>query len=90
MEEIKAEIELEIKGKKNTFEMIIKEPSDLEDLEDGHIVMLNLKNGEQYTGIFDGLDEYNEILLKSLESDQRIGLKIWWVRDYLEGPLFNY
>ena len=87
MEEIKAEIEIEIKGKKNTFEMIMKEPSDLED---GHLVMLNLINGEQYTGIFDGLDGDDEILLKSLESDQRIGLKIWWVCDYFEGPLFNY
>lgn len=81
---VKAEVEIDCKEGKKTIEMVMKEPYDIEDCEEGKVVMLNLRNGETYTGIFKGMDGDEDIMLASLSGKNTIGLKIAWLNDYFE------
>lgn len=81
---VTAEVEINFKEGKRTIEMIMKEPYEIEDCEEGKAVMLNLHNGETYTGIFKGMDGYEDIMLESLSGKSTIGLKLTWVCDYFE------
>lgn len=69
---------------KRTVEMELKEPHEIENCEEGKAVMLNLRNGETYTGIFKGMDDDEYIMLGSLSGGNTIGLKVNWVNDYFE------
>ena len=51
------------------IKMISKEPSELVKTDDGKLVILNFFNGEQFVGLFKGI-ENGEILLKSREQFQ--------------------
>lgn len=57
-----------------TKEAILKNPADLKNCPVDNEVILVFDSGEDYTGIFKGIDESGEIILKSLESPQQIGL----------------
>jgi hypothetical protein len=63
---VTAEVEIDFKEGKRTIEMELKEPHEIEDCEEGKAVMLNLRNGETYTGIFKGMDGDEDIMLGSL------------------------
>ena len=57
------------KSKKAVF----KNPDELYECEKGTEVILVFDSGEEYTGIFNGLDD-DEIILKSTQSEDTIGL----------------
>jgi len=79
-----AEVKIDFKEGKKTIEMELKEPCDIENCEEGKVVMLNLRNGETYTGTFKGMDGDDDIMIRSLTSGRTIGLKVKWVSNYLE------
>jgi len=81
---VTAEVEIDFKEGKRTIEMELKEPHEIEDCEEGKVVMLNLRNGETYTGVFKGMDGEDDIMLSSLSGGYAIGLKVNWVNDYFE------
>lgn len=81
---VTAEVEIDFKEGKRTIEMVMKEPCEIEDCEKGKAVMLNLRNGETYTGIFKGMDGDEDIMLGSLSGKNTIGLKVGWLNDYFE------
>jgi hypothetical protein len=81
---VTAEVEIDFKDGKRTIEMVIKKPYEIEDCEKGKAVMLNLRNGETYTGIFKGMDGDEDIMLGSLSGGKTIGLKVGWLNDYFE------
>ena len=72
------------KMKSETKEALLKNPTDLEDCVEGKEVVLLFDNGEEYTGIFEGFDGDDTIMLKSKESEQRIGLPYNRLKVYLE------
>ena len=80
---VKAEVEIDFKEGKKTIEMMLKSASEIDDCEEGKAIILNLRSGEAYTGIFKGMDD-EEIMLGSLSEKNTIGLKVSWVRDYYE------
>ena len=80
---VTAEVEINFAEGKKTIEMLLKSPSEIDDCEEGKAIVLNLRNGETYTGIFKGVDD-EEIMLGSLSGKGAIGLKAFWVRDYFE------
>ena len=68
MKDVKAEVEFDFKDGKRTISMELKEPREIEDCEEGKAVILNLRNGETYTGIFKGMDGDEDIMLRSLNN----------------------
>jgi hypothetical protein len=66
-----------------TFQCEMKSTYEIEDCEKGKFVHLFLKNDEEYQGYFQGMDD-DDIMLKSLKSPNVIGLKMDWVRNYME------
>lgn len=63
---------------------LIKDASDLQDCKKGTEVILVFKNGEDFTGIFEDLDGDDTIIIKSLTSENRIGLPFNKLEYYLE------
>lgn len=61
----------------------LREAEEIENLEEGKEVVLLFDNGDEYTGTFKGIDG-EQIILKSLESDNMIGLPIHRLKGYLE------
>jgi hypothetical protein len=66
-----------------SVEMRMKSAYEIKDCEEGKIVHLFLKNGEEYQGIFKGMDG-DDIMLKSLKGISCIGIDIKFVKQYLE------
>jgi len=63
----------------------MKEPFEVEECKVGLIVMLNLQNGQTYTGIFHGIDDCTQdVILQSIQGGSLIGLKSEWIEDYFE------
>ena len=60
-----------------------KKPEELYECEKGKEVILVFNSGEVYTGIFQELDN-DEIILKSTESEDMIGLPYNRLRGFLE------
>ena len=83
-QQIIATVEIDLPEGKKEIKMELKKPSELEDCDEGTVVILNLKNGEKYTGIFKGMDGDEDLMLGSLSDKNRIGLKLAWVDDYFE------
>jgi hypothetical protein len=74
-------LNLEYDGKEYKVEK--KEPFEIEECEEGKFVSLHFKNGEEYNGIFRGMDE-DDIVLGSVSSCQRIGLPLHLLETYYE------
>lgn len=83
MEATKIEAEINFKDGMRTIEMELKEDYEIHDCEVEKVVMLNIFNGETYTGIFKGMDG-DKIMLGSLSGKNTIGLSIAVVNDYFE------
>lgn len=83
MDIVIAEVEIDFAEGKKTIEMLLKSPIEIDDCEVGKIIVLNLRSGETYTGIFKGMDD-EYIMLGSLTMQVTIELKALWVRDYFE------
>ncbi|MFA5433162.1 MAG: hypothetical protein WC319_09925 [Candidatus Paceibacterota bacterium] len=66
-----------------TKQAYLRDAKEIENLEEGKEVVLLFANGEEYTGIFKGLDD-EEIILKALESESMIGLPLNMLNGYLE------
>jgi len=56
-----------------TKKALIKDAKEINNIEEGKEVVLFFNSGQEYTGIFKGLDD-DQILLKSLNSEHTIGL----------------
>lgn len=61
----------------------IRDSTEIENLEEGKEVVLFFSNGEEYTGIFKGIDD-DLIMLKSLDSEMMIGLPLNGLKCFLE------
>lgn len=83
MKTTKIEAEINFADGKRTIEMELKEDYEIHDCEVEKVVMLNICNGEKYTGIFKGMND-DEIMLGSLSGKNTIGLSIAVVNDYFE------
>ena len=81
---VTAEVEIDFKEGKRAVEMVLKESHQIEDCEEGKVVILTLRNGETYTGIFKGMDGDEDIMLGSLRGGNTIGLEVNWIKDYFE------
>ena len=66
-----------------TKQAYLRDAEEIENLEEGKEVVLMFDNGDEYTGIFKGLDD-EQIILKALESDSMIGLPLSRLKGYLE------
>jgi len=66
-----------------TKQGLLKEPKDLQNCPDGNEVNLFFGNGDEYCGLYRGLDG-NEIILQSTESTNRIGLPFNKLTGYLQ------
>ena len=78
--------EINFKEGKKRIDVEIRRPEEIEDCEIDKIVILNLRNGDEYTGFFKGLNEDEngdqDVYLKALDSDRMIGLKVDWITMY--------
>lgn len=83
MKIITAEVEIDFKDGKRTIEMQLKEDWEIDECEEGKVIMLNLCNGETYTGIFKGIDG-QDIMIESLSNQTTIGLRASFINDYFE------
>lgn len=77
------EVEIDFMGDKKTIEMVIKEAIEIDDLEEEKVIVLALKSGQKYFGIFKGMDD-ETIMLQSLASNKTIGVEKKFIRGYLE------
>ncbi len=80
---VTAEVEINFKEGKKTIEMLLKQPHEIANCTEGKAIVLNVKTGNQYTGIFKGMD-CEEILLGSLSGKGTIGINTSAVNDYFE------
>lgn len=83
MKTTRASVEIDFQEGKRTIEMELKEDYEIEDCEEGKVIVLNLCNGETYTGIFKGMDS-EDVMLGSLTSQNIIGLSTAYINDYFE------
>lgn len=83
MKTITAEVEIDFKDGKRTIEMKLKEDWEIDECEIDKVIMLNLCNGETYTGVFKGIDG-QDIMIESLSSQATIGLRASFINDYFE------
>lgn len=67
-----------------TITMQEKALYEINDCEIGKAIVLNLRNGDVYTGLFKGMDGDEVIMLGALSGSGRIGLKVNWLENYLE------
>lgn len=84
-DKITAEVEIDFPTGKKDIEMVLKEGHEIEDCEEGTVVMLNLVDGQQLTGIFNGMSG-EDVKLGSLDDKSKImlGYNIRWVKNYFE------
>lgn len=83
MKIITAKVEIDFLEGKRNIEMHRKEDYEIEECEIDKVIMLNLCNGETYTGIFKGMDG-DDLMLGSLSSGNIIGLSTSVINDYFE------
>ena len=80
---VTAEVEISFAHGKRTIQMAHKKTFEIEDCQEGLVVVLKLTNGESYTGVFKGMSG-EEIMLGSLTSNHVIGLDTEYVGSYFE------
>lgn len=78
-----ATIEINFKEGKKTIEVTLKKKHQIEECEEGKVVILRMKNGDTFTGLFKGMDE-STIMITGLFSSNVMGVNIRSVDDYLE------
>ncbi len=61
----------------------IKEPKDLQNCPDGNEVHLMFDNGDEYEGLYRGMDD-DQIILQSTTSTERIELPFNRLHSYLQ------
>jgi len=74
-------LNLEYEGK--NYEVIQKDAYDIENCEEGKFVSLILKNGEEYNGVFRGMDN-EDIMLRSVCLQHTIGFSLRFLKYYFE------
>lgn len=62
METVTATVEVSFPDGNRGIEMLLKDMDDIEDCEEGKIVVVYLKSGTQLTGYFNGTDGYDFLL----------------------------
>lgn len=77
------EVELQFPDGSKTINMNRKNPLEINGCEIGRIICLLIKNGEEITGIFKGMDK-ETIMIESLSGKHCLGYKTDWVSSYLE------
>jgi len=66
-----------------TKQGLLKEPKDLQDCPIGNEVNLFFNNGDEYCGLYKGMDD-NEIMIQSTTSTSQIGLPFNRLTGYLQ------
>lgn len=66
------------------MEMILKKANELEDCQEGKQVTLLFTNGDDYSGVYQGFDDDNTIMLEATDGDSMIGLPFDRLKNYLE------
>ena len=83
-ETLTAEVEINFPDGKKKMEMVLKPKYEIENCDEGKVVILNLRNGESHTGIFKGMDGDEDLMLQSLSLKHTLGYKVWWLSEYWE------
>lgn len=81
---ISAEAEIIINGKKKNIPMALKYKEDISECEVDKVCMISLIDGQSINGIIKGMSGEDEFLLKALNSEIVIGLRVDWVAHYFE------
>lgn len=65
------------------YEAILRDKSEIKNMKIGKDIILHFINGEEYRGLFYGVDD-SEIILKSQKTGYKIGLPIDRLKLFLE------
>ena len=85
MQTVTAEVEVELPTGKKKIEMLLKKRTEIEDCEEGKIIILNLVDGQELTGIFKGLTEDEDVKIAPLSGSKMVlGYKLKWIDNYFE------
>ncbi len=80
---VTAEVEIDFPTGKKTIEMELKKRYDLDECENDTVIILNLINGEQLTGLFKGVND-EDTMIGSMDGKHTLGYKHHYIRDYFE------
>lgn len=80
---ITATVEVNFPDGKRTIIMVRKKGHDIEECDEGKVVILNLVNNDSLTGIFKGMAG-DDVKLGSLDGKHTLGYNVKWVRNYFE------
>ena len=82
-DKITADVEISTKGEVLNIKMELKKIEEIEECEDGKIILFGRSDGGHISGLFVGMDG-ETIILKSLVSDTVMGLEMSRYKGYLE------
>jgi len=80
---ITAKVEIDFPTGEKNIEMILKQGYEIENCKEGKVVMLNLTDGQELTGIFKGMAD-EDVKLGTLDGKHTLGYNIHWVNQYFE------
>lgn len=78
-----ATVEIKFPDGNREIEMELKKSWDIEYCEKGKVVVVNLVDGQQLTGIFKGMAD-EDVLLGTLDGKLTLGYKQHWISNYFE------
>jgi len=78
-----ATVEIKFPTGNKEIEMELKKGFQIEDCEKDTVVVVNLIDGQQLTGIYKGMAD-EDVLLGTLDGKLTLGYKIHWVSNYFE------
>jgi hypothetical protein len=77
-------VEIEFPVGKKEIKMQAKDRDQISECAENKVVVIYLVDGQQYTGIFKGMDGSDDIMLSNLLGKNTIGLQVNWIKAYLE------
>jgi len=79
-----ATVAIEFPEGKKEIQMEVKNGDQISECAENKVVVIYLVDGDQYTGIFKGMDGSDDIMLSSLSGKNTIGLQVCWIKTFLE------
>jgi len=83
-EETTAEVEFEIGGVKTTIEMALKDRDELEDCEQGKIIIILTHDGQEWTGRLHEFELFEGVTIKPIDGGGGMHFEYDWFSEYLE------